>query len=219
MNIIKAWLVSVLLCGSALAQSDPPSVVGRLNYLSGTVSFAPAESSNDWTVAPLNRPITTGDRLWADRDGRAEVRVGSTALRMGALTSVDVLRLDDEATQLRLAQGTLNITLRRLEPGDSFEVSTPGGAVLITRPGSYRVQVDASGAPTTVLVRRGEADVLSGSTPVSLRDNQMGDAVRRGSGSHRGSAAGCIRQLGRRARSSGRTPRVHALRAAGDDRL
>src|SRR5688572_22222254 len=95
-NKVAVWLAVALLAVPGLALADPPSIVGRLNYLSGTVSFAPADASNDWGVAPLNRPVTTGDRLWADRDGRAEMRIGSTAIRIAALTSLDVLRLDDE---------------------------------------------------------------------------------------------------------------------------
>lgn len=180
MKMLKLWFAITLLSGATLALAGPPGQVGRISYLTGTVSFAAADARNDWGVAPLNRPVTSGDRLWADRDGRAEVRVGPTAIRMGALTSVDVLRLDDDGTQLRLAQGTLNVNLRQLDPGDSFEIGTPGGAVLLTQPGSYRVTVDPSGNATTVLVRRGQADVLTGSTPVLLRDSQYASFTAQG---------------------------------------
>lgn len=174
MKVIKVLITIALLANTAAALADPPAQVGRLNHLQGTVSFASADPGNEWMVAQLNWPVTTGDRLWADRDGRAEMRIGSTAIRVNALTSVDILRLDDQATQLRLPQGTLNIRLRQLDPGDSFEVSTPGGAVLLTRPGSYRVHVDPAGATTAVLVRQGQADVLTGGNPpFSLHDNQF----------------------------------------------
>jgi hypothetical protein len=173
MKIPGTWCALLLLCSTAAAQADPPAQVGRLSYLSGTVSFAPADNSSEWGVAPLNRPVTTGDRVWTERDGRAEIRVGSTAIRAAALTSVDILRLDDDGTQLRLAQGTLDVNLRLLHAGDSFEIGTPGGAVLLTQPGSYRVQVDPSGATTTLLVRRGQADVLTGNAPLSVRDQQF----------------------------------------------
>jgi len=42
---------------------DPPSRAARLSLVSGTVSFEPA-SVEDWVPATLNRPLTTGDRLW-----------------------------------------------------------------------------------------------------------------------------------------------------------
>lgn len=173
MKRLKLWLAATLLTGASLALADPPAQVGRLNFLQGTVSFAPAEANTDWAVAPLNRPITTGDRLWADRDGRAEFRIGPNAMRIATMTSLDVLRLDDDVTHLRLAQGTLLVRLRRLDSGDSFEISTPNGAVLLTRPGLYRVTVDGSGMPTTVLVREGQADVLTGNAPLSVNTNQL----------------------------------------------
>src|SRR5882757_3242658 len=43
---------------------DPPSRVARLSYAGGTVSFNPA-GTDDWVSAVVNRPMTTGDKLWA----------------------------------------------------------------------------------------------------------------------------------------------------------
>lgn len=48
---------------------DPPSRVARLNYMDGSVSFQPG-GENDWVTAVLNRPLVTGDNLWADEDSR-----------------------------------------------------------------------------------------------------------------------------------------------------
>jgi ferric-dicitrate binding protein FerR (iron transport regulator) len=108
----------------------------------------------------LNRPITTGDRLWADAGGRAEMHVGSLAVRMDEQTSLDVLKLDDRGLQLRLAQGSASLRVRR---GDlPLEVATPGGAVVLTRPGAYRVSVDPRGSATSVTVRAGgQAEVFA----------------------------------------------------------
>ncbi len=75
---------------SAWASADPPSRVARLGYTSGAVSFSPA-GENDWVEATINRPLTTGDRLWADAGARAELQVGGAMLRMSAGTSVAVL--------------------------------------------------------------------------------------------------------------------------------
>lgn len=55
-------------------QDDPPGRVARLGYLQGSVSFQPA-GETDWVQAVTNRPITTGDQLWTDRDSRAEVQL------------------------------------------------------------------------------------------------------------------------------------------------
>ena len=66
------------------SDQDPPGRVARLNYMEGSVSFQPG-GENDWVTAVLNRPLVTGDNLWADEDSRAEVHIGSTALRLGGL--------------------------------------------------------------------------------------------------------------------------------------
>ena len=38
-----------------------------------------------------NRPMVTGDDLWADEDSRAEVHIGSAAIRLGAKTGITFL--------------------------------------------------------------------------------------------------------------------------------
>jgi len=53
---------------------DPPGRVARLNFSQGSVSFRPA-GEDDWVTAVPNRPMVTGDDLWADENSRAEVHV------------------------------------------------------------------------------------------------------------------------------------------------
>src|SRR5450631_2956977 len=66
---------------------DPPGRVARLNYSAGSVSMQPG-GEGDWVDVESNRPLTTGDNLWADKDARAELHVGSTAIRLDSETSV-----------------------------------------------------------------------------------------------------------------------------------
>src|SRR5262245_61564258 len=120
-NTLFALVFALCAAFAHSADMDPPAVVGRLNYVSGPVGFAPAQANEDWSAAALNRPITTGDRLWTDTGGRAELHVGSLAIRMGAQTSVDVLALDDRTLQLRLAQGDVNLRVRRLPADKQLE--------------------------------------------------------------------------------------------------
>ncbi|HMA09918.1 MAG TPA: DUF6600 domain-containing protein, partial [Ramlibacter sp.] len=103
--------------------------------------------------------MVAGDRLWTDAGARAELQLGGTALRLAPLTSVTLLNLDDRSVQLQLGQGTLNLRVRHLEPGQSVEVDTPNLAFSVRRPGSYRIQVDSDGTSTAVMVRTGQADV------------------------------------------------------------
>ena len=111
-------LLASIACATVLATglwADPPSEVGRLNLVSGSVSFQ-SGSLDEWGPAMLNYPLTTGDKLWADDGGRAELHVGSSALRIGANTDFSFLNLDDQTVQIRLAEGSLNVRVRDLDP-------------------------------------------------------------------------------------------------------
>ncbi|MFT4069934.1 DUF6600 domain-containing protein [Paraburkholderia sp.] len=135
---------------------DPPGRVARLNYTAGTVTTEPA-GATDWSYAQINRPLTTGDQLWNDQNARSELHIGSTAVRLGQNTSLDVLNLDDTSAQLKVAQGTLSTHVRELAPGSSYEIDTPNLALGVNGPGDYRVDVAPDGSSTTVTVRSGSA--------------------------------------------------------------
>src|ERR1700735_3013158 len=146
---------------------DPPSRVARLNYMQGSVSLQPG-GENDWVTAVLNRPLVTGDNLWADEDSRAEVPIGSDALRLGAKTGITLLDVSDRAAQIRLAQGSLIVKVRHVDDEDSYEIDTPNVAFVIAQPGDYRIDVDADGNRTEVTGWRGRGEVTGGgsSSPV-----------------------------------------------------
>ena len=64
--------------------------------------------------AVVNRPMTTGDKLWADHDSRAELHLGAASIRLGSNTGFSFLNLDDRTAQLQLTEGTLRIRVQRL---------------------------------------------------------------------------------------------------------
>ena len=140
---------------------DPPARVGRLDYSNGSVSFRPA-GEDDWVTAVPNRPMVTGDDLWADEDSRAEVHIGSTALRLGSKTGITFLALDDRTTQIRLAQGSLIVRVRHLDDDDSYEVDTPNIAFTLLQPGEYRIDVSQDGSQTVTDVFHGRGRVTGG---------------------------------------------------------
>ena len=117
-------------------EHDPPGRVARLSYSVGSVSFQPG-GEGDWAQAVNNRPLTTGDNLWADKDSRAELQTGSTSIRMDSETSLTLLELDDHTTQLKLSQGSIIVRVRHLDDEDHFEVDTPNLAFQIQRTGEY----------------------------------------------------------------------------------
>lgn len=162
------FTVLILLAGflfafssPAFADDDPPGRVARLNYIQGSVSFQPG-GETDWVQANPNRPLTTGDNLWADRNSRGELHIGSSSIRIAGETGITFLNLDDRTVQIQLAQGSMNVRVRRLEGGDAFEIDTPNLAFTLERAGEYRVDVDPNGNATSITVRAGEGDATGG---------------------------------------------------------
>ncbi|CAJ0794770.1 hypothetical protein LMG19083_02627 [Ralstonia psammae] len=146
----------LLVCGAQAAMAaDPASRVARLSDFSGTVSFAPA-GSDDWAGASLNRPFTTGDRLWSDQGSHSELHVGSTALRLGQNTGATLVDLDDRNTQVKLTQGALSVRVRSLPADQTIEIDTPNLAFTPQAPGEYRLDVAPDGSSTTVTVWHGQ---------------------------------------------------------------
>src|SRR5215469_7415762 len=146
---------------------DPPSRVARLSYRSGSISFEPA-GTDDWVNAVANRPITTGDKLWADDDSRAELHLGSASIRMSSHTGFSFLNLSDYTTQIQLTAGTLRVRVKRLAGNENFEIDTPNLAFSILRPGVYRVSVNEDGSSTIVKVRNGEGEVTGGGSAFTV---------------------------------------------------
>jgi hypothetical protein len=143
------------------SDQDPPSRVARMNYSQGAVSFQPG-GEGDWVTAVPNRPLTTGDNLWSDQGSRAEIHVGSTAIRLASETSVTFLDLDDRTTQLRLSAGTIILRVRHLDDDDVVEVDTPNLAFNLQHTGEYRIDVDRNGNMTNVSVFSGRGEVTGG---------------------------------------------------------
>ena len=156
---------------SGAANADPPTRVARLGYMSGTVTFSPS-GVDEWVQAVLNRPITTGDRVWSDAGSRAELQVGSAVFRLADSTSVSVLNLDDRTAQLNLSQGTLTVRVHNISPDQVYEVDTPNLAFSSNRTGDYRITVDPSGNSTYVAVRNGRAEVYGEGASLVLESGQ-----------------------------------------------
>jgi len=188
LNKKLGWLSAVLLLALATValpqpaaaqneqddqQDDPPSRVARLGYMEGSVSFQPAGES-EWVQAVANRPMTTGDKLWADKDSRAELQLGSAVIRLGANTGCSFLNLDDRTVQIQLTSGVLSISVRRLDRDDVFEIDTPNQAFSVFQPGSYRVEASEDGNYTVVSVREGEGESTGNGQNFTLHAGQRG---------------------------------------------
>ncbi|NKE67751.1 chromosome partitioning protein ParA [Ramlibacter sp. RBP-2] len=179
--LLRVLPVVLLLLAAASVRADPPGRVARVNHVEGSVSLAPA-GDDEWTEAPRNRPLTRGDRLWTDRGSRAELQVGSSALRLDGRTRLDILALDDRSTQLSLTQGTLYVRVRSIPEGENFEVDTPNLAWRAAWPGDYRIDVDPGEGTTRVTIHSGTGAVygesgqalpLGGGQQITFRGREL----------------------------------------------
>jgi hypothetical protein len=150
---------------------NPPSRVARISFLKGKVSFL-RESVDQWSEAALNFPVTTGDRLYTDKDGRTELEVGFCTARLDDKTDLTVTNLNDQITQLGLEQGTLRVSVHQLPPGNTVEVDTPNGALTLLEQGAYRMDTDPDGNRTTVSVNSGRLEVTGGGVSQTLQSGQ-----------------------------------------------
>src|SRR6202158_1173147 len=158
---------------AAADNDDPPTRIARLSHVDGSVSFEPA-GTDDWVPPVVNRPMPTGDKLWADHDSRAELHIGSASIRMGSTTGFSFLNLDDNTVQLQLTEGTLRIRVQRLQRHENFEIDTPNLAFSIVRAGIYRINVNQAGDTTVIYVRNGQGEVTGGGQAYTLYSEETG---------------------------------------------
>jgi hypothetical protein len=156
------FLLTGLLTQLALADpGDPPARVARLSLVQGKVSFQPSGESQ-WAEATVNHPITTGDRVFVDQASRAELEVGSLTVRLAQGTDLTLANLNDQLMQLGVGQGTIRVTIYDLPPNNTVEIDTPNGALILQRPGAYRVDTAPDGNSTQVIVNTGLLQVTGG---------------------------------------------------------
>ena len=92
-------LVAACLASAAVrAQDDPPGRVGRVAEIAGEVRTINPEGA--WDTLVRNQPLSTGDRITTDKTGRATLQFGSTIVRVGADSDLQVTQLDDQKIRL-----------------------------------------------------------------------------------------------------------------------
>jgi hypothetical protein len=140
--------------------------------MSGEVSVQPG-GVNDWIAAGLNRPLTSSDRIWTDKNSKAELNVGGAFLRLNSETSATLINVSDNTVQLQLDQGVLELTVNYLAPGQIYEVDTPNLAFTVMKTGVYRLNVYPSEDQTWVTVRKGQGEVTGRGNAVKIKSGQQ----------------------------------------------
>lgn len=141
-------------------EKDPPTRVARISFTEGTVSLQPG-GEGDWGTAAKNRPMTIGDKIWVDKDSRAELETGAATIHLGNMTALSFLNLDENIIQMRLPEGSVNFRVRELREGDLYEVDTPNLAFTVKQAGAFRIDVSEDGSSSRVTAIRGEGEVAA----------------------------------------------------------
>jgi hypothetical protein len=173
-----ALLSLTLLGGQAYAQdtdtydADPPERAARLSYISGDVVLQPA-GEEEWAPALLNRPLTTGDKVWTEPGARAEISVGPADVRLDSNTGFSFLNVDNNVVQMRITAGVMNVSVLSLAGNEQIEIDTPNAAVSLLRSGSYRIEVNDDGDATVIRIAQGSAEVTGPSQNVIVHADQV----------------------------------------------
>src|SRR5579863_2245399 len=169
---LVAFLVSGLVAATGFAQTgDPPARVARLSNLTGNVSLQPS-GATDWGQGTQNSTVTTGDRIYTDQGGRAELQAGPFAVRLSEATDLTMANLNDQTMQLGLEQGTIGVSVFQLPSGNTVEIDTPNGALTVQGAGDYRIDTNPSDASTLVSVNSGSLEVSGGDVSQTVGSGQ-----------------------------------------------
>jgi hypothetical protein len=153
---------------------DPPARVGRIALLSGPVTLTDLRDG-DAEAATLNWPITSQHRLSTGRFGRAEVRLGSVAVRLDDETDVDFNRVDDEVIQIVVQRGTAALRVRNRELLREIDLLTPRERIAFEDVGRYRIDVDRAAGITAVTAHVGYARISAGRNAFVVQSGQRGE--------------------------------------------
>jgi hypothetical protein len=155
---------------------NPPSRAARVSFTDGSVSLQPG-GAGDWGVAQRNRPITIGDKIWVDKDSRAEIQAGQVAIHLGGMTALSFLNLDQNVTQIRLPEGKINIRVREIRQGENYEVDTPNLAFTVKEAGAFRIDVNENGDFTSVSVIRGAGEIAASGQVYPVKPGERVDVT------------------------------------------
>ena len=161
-------LVLFIAGAASSAFADPPARVGRISLIEGEVTFHDI-GMRESAPAALNWPVTSGAAIATAPGGRAEVRIGSTAVRLDGASGLEFVRLDDESIGLRLEYGVVTLRVRSREVADELVLETRDTRVSLTEPGRYRFEAGRAPDTTAVSVFEGGARVDADGTVIAVR--------------------------------------------------
>ena len=164
--LLAALVIAPLAWGEA---SAPPERLAQLSYVEGAVTF---ESAQEPAGSALpERPLAAGDRLATESGARAEIALGTAAVRLDEQSELEILDLDATTVRAGLNAGSASVTLRDMLEDETFEIATPTTVFRLDGPGEYRVDVPSEEV-SVITVRNGAAELETAGGPVRIADGQ-----------------------------------------------
>jgi len=144
---------------SAGDETAPPMIAGRVSALEGDVRIWRAEEDGggQWDAAQINDVVTAGTGITVN-EGRAEMRVGPHAFRLGAGSTGGFDRLDFDDKAFALERGVVNVRLASAQQSERVTLQVADVQVALDAPGRYRIDA-IDGAPLQVVTFDGRAIV------------------------------------------------------------
>ncbi|NHZ43162.1 DUF6600 domain-containing protein [Massilia aquatica] len=170
----KTVMVLAFSALSTLALAETPARVGRIAHSQGPVNIS-TEVGEEATAALVNWPVTTSNQIVTQRNGRTEIRIGSTSVRLDGDSSLDVIELDDDKLRLHLHYGSLSLRVRNADMLRGLDISTPQGMVRMKEVGRLRIDAERVRDTTNVSVFEGTAQVDGGGSSLSVRAGKRVD--------------------------------------------
>jgi hypothetical protein len=175
--LLAAATVAFLTLASPLisAQDDPPAQAGRLSFITGSVSIQQV-GSDDWGQAYPNLPLGPGDRVVTDSNGRAEIQVGQTFVRVGPNSDVSFVEDSNSGISFGLAQGSIHLHCLGLWPGQRVHINTPNGSGGVDSAGE-ELRVDVLPGENAAIFTNFGAQAFAGGPGVGGLTIHTGQAV------------------------------------------
>ena len=161
------------------AEQDPPSRVGYVSLIEGTVSMRPAAADPNatdtpWAPATVNYPMTAGTSLWTEPGAKAEIQVGAARIDLDGGTEVDIVAIDDQNVDINVPQGRADVHLHGRQQNENYEATLPRGTAALMADGTYRLIAGDDQAPTRIGALYGNVQLLEPSQTVPVAtDNEL----------------------------------------------
>jgi hypothetical protein len=169
--VVVGQLMLRPVCAQDQPIEDPPTRVGRLAQLGGTVSFHTQDDSQ-WRAALLNYPVIAGNAFWTELNAQAVIEISASRITMAPATELDVAILTDTAFQATEPRGELYLRLQGATPDETYMVQTPRGLVSLAGSGRYGVVAGDTQHPTLVTVIEGSARIECPDATISVMRGQ-----------------------------------------------